>query len=87
MSDAPTLRPYQREAIEAVLGARRRGVRRMLVCLPTGAGKTVVFAQLARMAKRPVVVIAHRVAPFVIYLALYARMLLAPSLPRANELP
>lgn len=60
MSDAPTLRPYQREAIEAVLGARRRGVRRMLVCLPTGAGKTVVFAQLARMAKRPVVVIAHR---------------------------
>ncbi len=27
------------------------------------------------------------VAPFVIYLALYARMLLAPSLPRANELP
>ncbi len=32
----------------------------MLVCLPTGAGKTVVFAQLARMAKRPVVVIAHR---------------------------
>jgi len=60
VSDAPTLRPYQREAIEAVLGARRRGVRRMLVCLPTGAGKTVVFAQLARMAKRPVVVIAHR---------------------------
>lgn len=60
MSDAPTLRPYQREAIEAVLGARRRGVRRMLVCLPTGAGKTVVFAQLARLAKRPVVVLAHR---------------------------
>ena len=60
MTEAPTLRPYQREAVEAVLSARRRGVRRMLVCLPTGAGKTVVFAQLARLAKRPVLVLAHR---------------------------
>ena len=41
---APTLRPYQRDAIEAVLGARRGGVRRMVVCLPTGAGKTVIFS-------------------------------------------
>ncbi len=58
--EAPTLRPYQREAVAAVLAARRRGVRRMLVCLPTGAGKTVVFAQLARLARRPVLVLAHR---------------------------
>ncbi len=58
--EAPTLRPYQREAIEAVLAARRAGTRRMLVCLPTGAGKTVIFAHLARLARRPVLVIAHR---------------------------
>lgn len=58
--EAPSLRPYQREAVEAVLSARRAGTRRMLVCLPTGAGKTVVFAHLARLAKRPVLVIAHR---------------------------
>lgn len=58
--DAPTLRPYQRDAVEAVLSARREGLRRMLVCLPTGAGKTVVFAHLARLARRPVLVIAHR---------------------------
>ena len=57
---APSLRPYQREAVEAVLAARRDGVRRMVVCLPTGAGKTVIFARLARMAKRPVLVLAHR---------------------------
>lgn len=56
----PTLRPYQREAIDAVLRARRRGVRRMLVSLPTGAGKTVIFAELARLAKRQVLVLAHR---------------------------
>ena len=57
---APTLRPYQREAIEAVIAARRGGVRRMVVCLPTGAGKTVVFAHLARLARRQVLVLAHR---------------------------
>lgn len=57
---APSLRPYQRDAIEAVLKARREGTRRMLVCLPTGAGKTVVFSQLARLARRQVLVLAHR---------------------------
>lgn len=54
------LRGYQREAIEAVLEARRRGVRRMVVCLPTGAGKTVIFAHLAKLARQPVLVLAHR---------------------------
>ncbi len=55
-----TLRPYQTEAIDAVLAARRRGVRRMLVCLPTGAGKTVIFSRLAQLAQRQVLVLAHR---------------------------
>ena len=60
MAAALTLRPYQREAIEAVLEARRQGVRRMIVCLPTGAGKTVIFSELARLARRQVLVLAHR---------------------------
>jgi len=55
-----TLRPYQREAVDAVLQARRGGLRRMVVCLPTGAGKTVIFSELARVARRPVLVLAHR---------------------------
>ncbi len=57
---APELRAYQREAIDAVIAARRRGVRRMVVCLPTGAGKTVIFSHLARLATRQVLVLAHR---------------------------
>ncbi|AUX19713.1 hypothetical protein SOCEGT47_001650 [Sorangium cellulosum] len=57
---APALRPYQRAAVDAVLAARRRGVRRMVVCLPTGAGKTVIFSHLARLARRQVLVLAHR---------------------------
>ena len=32
----------------------------MVVCLPTGAGKTVIFSQLARLAQRQVLVLAHR---------------------------
>jgi ATP-dependent helicase IRC3 len=54
------LRPYQTEAIEAVLAARRSGLRRMVVCLPTGAGKTVIFSRLAQLAQRQVLVLAHR---------------------------
>lgn len=55
-----TLRPYQRDAIANVIAARRAGVKRMVVSLPTGAGKTVIFSELARLARRPVLVIAHR---------------------------
>ena len=54
------LRPYQAEAIDAVIDARRRGVRRMLLALPTGSGKTVIFSELIRRAKHPVLVLAHR---------------------------
>jgi superfamily II DNA or RNA helicase len=54
------LRPYQRAAVDAVLAARRAGKRRLLVHLPTGAGKTVIFSHLARLAKRQVLVLAHR---------------------------
>lgn len=32
----------------------------MLVALPTGAGKTVIFSELARLARRDVLVLAHR---------------------------
>lgn len=56
------LRSYQRQCLEAIEKAYYRGVRRQLVCLPTGAGKTVVFAHLPqhlRMKKR-MLVLAHR---------------------------
>lgn len=54
------LRPYQRDAIASVLATRREGIRRMLLALPTGSGKTVIFAELTRRAKHPVLVLAHR---------------------------
>ncbi len=54
------LRPYQRDAVEAVIAARHQGVRRMVLALPTGAGKTVIFSELIRRARHPVLVLAHR---------------------------
>lgn len=43
-----------------MLAARRAGVKRMVVCLPTGAGKTVIFSHLATLARKQVLVLAHR---------------------------
>ena len=65
------LRDYQDEAVQATLDAWGEGVRRPAVVLPTGAGKTVVFAGLAhryllgstgdRPSNSPgVLVLAHR---------------------------
>lgn len=42
------LRPYQRDAIDAVFQAWADGMKRPAIVLPTGAGKTVVFSALVR---------------------------------------
>lgn len=55
-----TLRPYQKAALEAVREAYRQKHRSALVVMPTGTGKTVLFAEVSRLAKGPVLVIAHR---------------------------
>ena len=39
-------RAYQTKAVDAVLSAYEQGARRSLIALPTGAGKTIVFALL-----------------------------------------
>lgn len=44
------LRDYQREAVDAALGAWAGGLQRPAEVLPTGAGKTVVFAEVLRRA-------------------------------------
>jgi len=54
------LRPYQKEALHAIRESYRRGKRSVLCVLPTGTGKTVLFAEISRLAKGPVLVLAHR---------------------------
>ncbi|PYU19636.1 MAG: hypothetical protein DMG32_24040 [Acidobacteria bacterium] len=56
------LRAYQSEALTAVRDAYRAGKRRVIVSLPTGSGKTVVFAHFPRVLKmkKRLLVLAHR---------------------------
>lgn len=53
------LRPYQREAVQATLAHFRTSDAPACIVLPTGAGKSVVIAELARLAKGRVLVLAH----------------------------
>lgn len=57
------LRPYQEEARAAVLRQWHEGFNRTLLVLPTGCGKTIVFAKITeecvRQGKR-VLILAHR---------------------------
>ena len=55
-----TPRPYQCEAVAAIVAAAHRGVRRPLLALPTGTGKTIVFALLVQQRGGRTLVLAHR---------------------------
>lgn len=54
------LRDYQDNFIDAFFEARDRGTRRMLGVLPTGTGKTIVFAEIAKRLNRQALILAHR---------------------------
>lgn len=53
------LRPYQREAVEATLKHFRQSDESAVIVLPTGAGKSLVIAELARLARRKILVLTH----------------------------
>ncbi|MEH0876795.1 DEAD/DEAH box helicase [Pectobacterium cacticida] len=54
-----TLRPYQREAVSATLNYFRHHTQPAVIVLPTGAGKSLIIAELARLARGRVLVLAH----------------------------
>ncbi|WP_298442263.1 DEAD/DEAH box helicase [uncultured Ferrimonas sp.] len=56
---AYTLRPYQQDAVTAVLAHFRQYRAPAVVVLPTGAGKSLVIAELARLARGRVLVLTH----------------------------
>src|SRR6266566_3314665 len=55
-----TPRPYQHEAVAALLTAAARGVQRPLLVLPTGTGKTIIFALLVQRRGGRALILAHR---------------------------
>jgi DNA repair protein RadD len=54
-----TLRPYQIEAVERTVLHFRKSDEPAVIVLPTGAGKSLVIAELARIAKQKILVLAH----------------------------
>ncbi|KAF9161766.1 hypothetical protein DFQ26_004170 [Actinomortierella ambigua] len=65
-SPVTTLRPYQQEVIETCLAKVSEGIKRQVVSLPVGSGKTVIFSHLMKQVPSPlpgatkVLVLAHR---------------------------
>ncbi len=53
------LRDYQQEAVSATLKHFRKTNESAVIVLPTGSGKSLVIAELARLAKRKILVLTH----------------------------
>ncbi|CAH9063842.1 Putative DNA repair helicase RadD [Pseudoalteromonas holothuriae] len=54
-----TLRPYQQEAVNNTIAHFKRSSDPAVIVLPTGAGKSLVIAELARIARHKILVLAH----------------------------
>ncbi|WP_341205794.1 DEAD/DEAH box helicase [uncultured Psychrosphaera sp.] len=54
-----TLRPYQSDAVTSTLQHFRKTNDPAVIVLPTGAGKSLVIAELAKLAKRKILVLTH----------------------------
>jgi type I restriction enzyme, R subunit len=83
--DHPALRPYQREAIEAIEAALRQGRRKLLVSMATGTGKTLTtIALLYRLLQaglvRRILFLVDRRALAAQAVAAFSRFTAAPGL-------
>lgn len=54
-----SLRPYQQEAVERTIVHFRKSNEPAVIVLPTGAGKSLVIAELAKLARGKILVLAH----------------------------
>jgi superfamily II DNA or RNA helicase len=54
-----SLRPYQQEAVDAVVKGFSEFQKQLLIC-PTGGGKTIQFASLSEKEQGRVLILAHR---------------------------
>ncbi|MGP9801824.1 DEAD/DEAH box helicase [Rheinheimera sp. NSM] len=53
------LRDYQQQAVDAAIAHFKQSSQSAVIVLPTGAGKSLVLAELARLAKGRVLILTH----------------------------
>lgn len=49
-------RDYQKKAVQSVYASARSGSKQSVICSPVGSGKSVIMAELCRVARRPIVI-------------------------------
>lgn len=54
------LRDYQNECVETVLSEFKSGINAQLIVLPTGSGKTILMAAIAKEFNKRTLILAHR---------------------------
>jgi len=54
------LRDYQNECVDTIIREFNTGVTRQLITLPTGSGKTIVMAAIAKALNKRTLILAHR---------------------------
>lgn len=63
MVSAMEMRPYQKDAVRSIMETWETGIRKTLLVLPTGCGKTIVFSKVVEEMVRKgdtVLILAHR---------------------------
>ena len=54
------LREYQEEALNVIAKALSDGISKQLIVLPTGSGKTILMAAIAKHLNKRTLILAHR---------------------------
>lgn len=57
------LREYQEEALNVIAKALSDGISKQLIVLPTGSGKTILMAAIAKHLNKRTLILAHREEP------------------------
>jgi len=55
-----SLRSYQKNAIDRVIESFERVIVKQLITLPTGSGKTIIMAALAKKLGKRTLLLVHR---------------------------
>lgn len=55
------LYPYQSQIISEIRSAWNAGRKSLIICSPTGSGKTVIFSWIAQHSRSKVLIITHRI--------------------------